>query len=311
MKLKENFKKIFKYLCDSKYRFSINLKKFNMHKKMSDKKVLENLYYFTFKKNINWDNPQTFNEKLQWLKLHDRNYEYNKMVDKYLVRDYIKNELGEEYLIPLIGVYDNFKEIDFSKLPNQFVIKCNHDSGGLVFCKDKKNFNVKLAKKKINRSLKRNYYYSGREWPYKNVKPKIIIEKYIEDSKFKELRDYKFFCFNGKCEFFKVDFDRQRKHGANYFDINGNILPFGEQACPPNFNKRINLPNTIPKMINLAQKLSKNIYFLRVDFYDVNGKIYFGELTFYPASGFGKFEPEDWDLKIGKKLKLPVKKQKK
>ena len=165
--------------------------------KLSDKKYIELRYFSLFLKELNLDNPKSFNEKLQWLKLYDRNSEYTKMVDKYEVKKYVSNIIGEEYIIPTIGIYNSFDEIDFKKLPNKFVIKCTHDSGGLVVCKDKNKLDKNNAKKKIEKSLKTNYYYCGREWPYKNVKPRIIIEKYMCTKEQKELIDYKFFCFNG------------------------------------------------------------------------------------------------------------------
>lgn len=275
-------------------------------KKISDKYFLETRYQNVFQKNLNLQNPQTFNEKLQWLKLNDRKDIYTKMVDKYEAKSYVSKIIGNKYIIPTLGIYNNFDEIDFNKLPNQFVIKCTHDSGGLVIVTDKSKLDIKKAKKKINKSLKKNYYYPGREWPYKNVKPRIIIEKYMKDNSINDLMDYKFFCFNGKCKFFKIDFNRLTKHQANYYDTNGNILPFGEEICPPDFAKKLELPVNLKKMINLAEKLSQNITFLRVDFYEINGNIYFGELTFYPASGFGKFQPEEWDLKLGNLIDLSM-----
>lgn len=265
---------------------------------LSDEKFL---IYRGLDRGFNFDlkNPKTFNEKLQWLKLHDRNPLYTKLVDKYEVKNYIKDVLGEEYIIPTIGVYDSFEDINFDELPNEFVIKCTHDSASVIICKDKNNFDLLECKKKIDNAMKRNYYYGGREWPYKNVKPRILIEKYMCDDKLQELRDYKFFAFDGRVEYFKVDFDRFTNHGANYYDKNKNLTDIGEVVCPPNFDKKIEFPKTIDKMIELASKLSENIPFVRVDFYDVNGHIYFGEMTFYPASGYGKFIDEKWDDKLG------------
>ena len=231
------------------------------------------------------------------------------MVDKYEAKDYVTSKIGEEFIIPTIGVYDRFNEIDFQKLPNSFVIKCTHDSGGLVIVKDKQNIDLKEIERRIKKSLKTNYYYLGREWPYKNVKPRIIIEEYMIDKTNNELRDYKFFCFNGKVKFFKIDFNRFIDHRANYYDKNGNLLEFGEKVCPPDFSAKISLPNNLKEMIKLSEKLSKNTYFLRVDFYEVNNKIYFGELTFFPASGFGEFIPNSWDKKIGDMLELPTDKK--
>lgn len=252
------------------------------------------------------NHPVTFNEKLQWLKLYDRKEEYTRMVDKYEVKKYVSNIIGEQYIVPTLGLYERFNDIEFEKLPNKFVIKCTHDSGGLVICDDKNTFDLQAARKKINRCLSHNFYYKLREWPYKNVIPRIIIEKNLRDLD-SDLKDYKFFVFNGRVECFKIDFDRFIKHGANYYDRNGKLLKFGEVVCPPNFKKRLNMPKNLNLMISLAEKLAGNTAFIRVDFYDVKGKIYFGELTFYPAAGFGRFDPEDWDKKLGDLIKLDVK----
>ena len=207
-----------------------------------DKFIISYMYYKTFKKKINLREPKTFNEKLQWLKLNDRNPLYTKLVDKILVKEYISDNIGEEYVIPTIDVANTFDEIEFKKLPKQFVIKCNHDSGGVVICKDKDKFDIKKAKKIINASLKKNYYINGREWPYKFVKPRILVEQFMIDKELNELRDYKFFCFNGKVEYFKVDFDRFINHKANYYNREGIIQPFGEEVCPPDFERKIVLP---------------------------------------------------------------------
>lgn len=199
---------------------------------LADKTYLKIYFKCKMGYKLNLKNPQTFNEKLQWLKLYDRNPEYTKMVDKYEVREYIKEKIGEEYLIPLIGVYDKFDDIDFDELPNQFVIKCNHDSGGLVICKDKGKLNIEETRKKINKSLKRNYYYSGREWPYKNVKPRIIIEKYMEDSNKSDLIDYKLFCFNGIPKIVLVCSERFSSSNMckTWFDMNWKLIDMTESG---------------------------------------------------------------------------------
>lgn len=272
--------------------------------KLADKKYLELLFKLKFNKKLDLNNPQTFNEKLQWLKLNDRKEVYTIMVDKNLCKDYVAKKIGEEYIIPTINVYDSFSDINFEKLPQQFVIKCSHDSGSIVICKDKNQLDIKKSKKKIDNSLKKNYYYDGREWPYKNIVPKVIVEKYMIDENLGELRDYKFFCFNGKVKYFKIDFDRYTRHGANYFDRNGNLMPFGEEVCPPNYAKKLELPINLEKMVKLAERLSKDIPFLRVDFYEINGNIFFGELTFFPSSGFGRFIPSEWDLKLGEEINI-------
>lgn len=273
---------------------------------INDKLYLKNCYRLAMNKKIDIEHPISFNEKLQWLKLYDRKKEYTKMVDKYESKLYVSKIIGEEYIIPTLALYDSFDEIDFSKLPNQFVIKTTHDSGGVVICKNKNKFNINLAKKKINNSLKNNYYYSGREWPYKNVKPKIIIEEYMEDSKDKSMQDYKLFCFNGEPKYILVCSDRDTNLKETFFNLNWGKAPFKRSQHETDYS--INRPSKLEEMKKLAKKLSKDIPFLRVDFYEINNKVYFGELTFYPASGFSKFDPEMWDKKLGEMIKLPSKK---
>lgn len=304
------FDKILKLLKDPKYRFDF-LESYKILNCLSDRAFLNYKWRVVFNKKLDLKNPKTFNEKLQWLKLYDRKKIYTTMVDKLEVKKQIASIIGDKYIIPTIGAYDDFNDIDLDKLPNRFVIKCTHDSGGLLIVKDKKRLDINEAKNKINKYLKVNYYYHGREWPYKNVKPRIILEKYLIDKKNAQLMDYKFFCFDGKVKFFKIDYNRFTRHQANYYNIDGTLLRFGEEVCPPDFDKKIIMPTNLKKMMGLAEKLSTDIPFVRVDFYDVNGKIYFGEMTFFPASGFGKFIPEEWDAIIGEMLKLPMKKEKK
>lgn len=273
--------------------------------KISDTLYLKLRYKQKMGYDLNLENPKSFNEKLQWLKLYDRKPIYTTMVDKYAVKEYVASIIGKQYIIPTLGVWDKFEDIDFDALPNQFVLKCTHDSGGLVICRDKSKLDKNAARKKINNSLKRNYYYAGREWPYKDVKPRIIAEKYMVDHSLSELRDYKFFCFNGVAKCYKVDFDRFVEHKANYFTSDGEIMNFGEKVCPPDFNKELPIPKNLEKMKEFAEKLSSEQPFLRADFYDVDGKVYFGELTFFPDSGFGKFVFDDNDELFGSWIKLP------
>lgn len=271
----------------------------------ADKAYLKILYKYKLKKKLNIDNPKTFNEKLQWLKLYDRKPEYTKMVDKYEVKQYVKDIIGEEHIIKTLGVWNKFEDIDFNKLPNKFVLKCTHDSGSSVICTDKSKFDIEEAKKKINRYLKRKYFLNTREWPYKNVKPRILIENYMEDYKNEDLLDYKFMCFNGKvkCEF--VCSERRSSEGlaVDFFDTNWNHLPFERHYR--NLNKKIERPSKLEEMIELAEKLASNIPFVRVDFYEINGDIYFGELTFFPGGGFEEFNPEEYDEEMGSWLVLP------
>ena len=273
--------------------------------KLNDKLYLKLMFKYRFGKKLDLNNPQTFNEKLQWLKLNDRKNKYIEMVDKYEVKNYVSRIIGNKYIIPTIGVYSKFEDINFEELPNSFVIKTTHDSGGIAICKDKSTFDIAQSKKTINSSLHYNYFYSGREWPYKGVKPRIIIERYMEDENTKNIRDYKFFCFNGEAKIFKIDFDRFVEHHANYYDLNGNILPFGEKNYPPKYDKQINMPVNLKEMIKYANLLSKNIPFVRIDFYEINKKLYFGEITFYPASGLCEFTDYGWDLKLGNWIMFP------
>ena len=270
-----------------------------------DRIYLQIVYFRHFKKFIDFDNPKTFNEKIQWLKLNYRKEEYTNLVDKYRVKQYITKLIGEEYVIPTLGVWKNVDDIDFKSLPEKFVLKCNNDSGGIVICKNKKDFDEVKAKSFLKERLKNNGYWYGREWPYKNVKPCIIAEKYMEDSISKDLKDYKFFCFNGSMEFFDIDIDRFIEHRSNYYDRNGNFLPFGKTYCPPDYTKKIEMPKNLDKMIELAETISHNTVLSRIDFYEIDGQVYFGEITFYPGSGFSPFTDEKWDYKLGDMLYLP------
>ena len=272
---------------------------------MSDEKYLKLIFKTMVGYELNLSEPKTFNEKLQWLKLNDRKPEYTTMVDKYSAKDYVADIIGSDYIIPTLGVWDSFDEIDFDELPNQFVLKCTHDSGGLVICTDKNKFDYKATKKKITKCLKYNYYYAGREWVYKDVKPRIIAEKYMCDEINIELNDYKLMCFDGevKCSF--VCSDRFSEGGlkVTFYDKDWNVLPFERHY--PKSNIPINRPLNYNKMISFAEKLAQNIPFVRVDFYEIAGKLYFGELTFFPGGGFEEFEPQAEDLELGSWIKLP------
>ena len=289
-----------KYIINPNYRFLINAH-LGKYDKMTDEEYLKKCFKACMGEDLHFDNPQTFNEKLQWLKLYDRKPEYTMMVDKYKVREYIKEQLGEEYLIPLLGVWDKAEDIDFDKLPNQFVLKCNHNYGlGMYICKDKSKLTqkeIKVIRKNLTKGLQQDYYLTGREWPYKDVPRKIIAEKYMEDET-GQLRDYKFYCFNGEPKIIMINSDREiGKTKADYFDMDFNWLDFkwGYDHAPVKPLK----PKKFEKMKEIAAVLSKDIPELRVDFYEVDNKIYFGELTFFDGSGFDKIEPKEWDKKIG------------
>lgn len=259
---------------------------------------------------IDWKNPKTFSEKLQWLKLYDRKPEYTVMVDKYAVKDYVAKIIGKEYIIPTLGVWDSPDNIDWDCLPQKFVLKTTHGGGGsgVIICKDKATFDKSDAIAKLKRGLSKCIYKSHREWPYKNVPKRIIAEQYLHQGKNDSLNDYKFFCFNGKVKFFKIDFDRFTEHKANYYSLDGKLLGLGEKAYPIRFDVEIDLPKSFDQMILIAEKLSAGLQFLRVDFYDANNKIYFGELTFYPSSGIKEFTSNEWNKKLGHMLKLPFEK---
>ena len=269
---------------------------------IDDEVYLKFIYFFCFWKKLNLGNPTTYSEKLQWIKLFDRRDIYTKRVAKYDVKEYVANIIGENYIIPTIGVWEKFDDIDFSKLPKQFVLKCTHDSGGIVICKDKEKLNKIKVKNKIEKCLKRNYYYLGREWPYKNIKPRIIAEPYICDQN-GELKDYKFFCFSGEPKMLFIASDRGRDTRFDFFDMEFNHLSFVNGHA--NSSKILKCPDKFSEMKELAERLSYGYPELRVDFYNVDGKIYFGELTLFHFSGFVPFEPEEWDEKIGKWIQLP------
>lgn len=277
---------------------------------ISDKTYIKWLYRRRTGKNLNINNPQTFNEKLQYLKLHDRNPLYTKLADKYEVRKYVAEKIGHEYLIPLLGVWNNTEEINWDSLPSQFVLKCTHDSGGVIICKDKSKFDIEKAKKKLNKLLSTDYYLAGREWQYKNIKRKIIAEKYMVDVETNDLRDYKFMCINGKPIYMFIISGRSSDVHSDYYDLNFNRAPFYQQRGLTSHTSDKTLPEkpkNFHKMIELAKKLSADIPQVRVDFYEVDGHVYFGELTFFDGSGFNDFIPEKYNKILGDLLNLPTK----
>ena len=306
-KFKKNIEKICNYITNPIH-LLIVLDNYRIIR-LTDKTKIKLTYRRSFKKKLNLDDPKTYNEKLQWLKLYNRNPLYTDLVDKYEMKKYITNIIGEEYIIPTIGIYNKFSEIDFSELPKKFVIKCTHDSGGLVICYDKNTFDIKDARKKINRALKQNYYVKFREWPYKNVKPRIIIEKYMEDNEDLELRDYKFYCFDGYVKAIMVATNRQNKTEElcfDYFDSEYKHLNLTNH-WHPNAKIKPHKPKQFEKMLELARKLSKGFPHIRIDFYEVNNHIYIGELTFFDMGGLLKIHPDDWETEWGNLIKLPDK----
>lgn len=272
-------------------------------KLLPDKLYLELMFQARMGKKCNLEDPKSYNEKLNWLKLHDRNNKYTMLADKYAVREYIKKTIGEDYLIPMLGIWNRVEDIDINELPEQFVLKCTHDSESVIICKNKEEFDWKKAKIKLNKALKTNFYYAGREWIYKNIPPRIIAEQYMEDNRDRELRDYKFFCFNGEPKAMFIATDRMAgKTKFDYFDVNFNHLDLIQHY--PNALEIPRKPERFEEMLELSKLLSKDIPHVRVDFYEINGKVYFGELTFYHFGGFMPFEPESWDMVFGDWLHL-------
>ena len=273
--------------------------------KMSDEKYLKLKYRTKMGKKLDLNAPKTLNEKLQWLKLYDRRPEYTVMADKYLVRDYIAEKLGEEYLIPLLGVWDSPDEIDFDALPDQFVLKCNHNSGlGMCICRDKSKLDIAKTKDELRRGLAQDYYLTGREWPYKNIPRKIIAEKFMADES-EGLIDYKFFCFDGQADCVMVCIDRHINDTKFYFfdkDWKLKRLNVRGKEAPSDFTLR--KPECMDKMFRIAEVLSKDLKFARVDLYECNGHIYFGEITFFPDSGFDSNLLVETDNYFGELIKL-------
>ena len=272
--------------------------------RLKDKTYLKLLYPYYFSENLNLTNPKTFNEKLQWLKLYDRKDIYTTMVDKYEAKKYVSKIIGNEHIVPTLGVYDNFDDINFDALPNKFVLKTNHygGGGGVFIVNNKKEFNIEEAKRKIDKLMKKNLYYYGREWPYKNVKPRIIIEKNMGVN----LNDYKFFCFNGDPKYILVCSNRNgSQKNTDFYDCDWNLQPFTREKHDNN-PKGIEKPQSLREMYSIAKQLCKDIPFVRVDLYDINNTIYFGELTFFPSSGFEGFKPKEWDKKLGDLINLKI-----
>ncbi len=300
------FLKKIKYHLLHPRQFAISfLKKFGGQ--IQDELYLKIIFYLSVGYKLDLNNPKTYNEKLQWLKLNDtKAIENSFLVDKYLVKKYIAKEIGEEYVIPTLGVWNRAEDIDFNSLPQKFVLKCTHDSGGIVICHDKANLDIDATIKKLNANLSSSFYKFSREYVYKDLKPKIIAEKYMEDNIDKELKDYKFLCFNGNPEVMIFMEGRQKGKEfltATFYDMNYVKLPF----IQGDLNSIVpqNKPSGFEKMKELSKQLSRDFLFVRVDFYNVNGKIYFGEMTFYPTAGFVAVSPIEWDYKLGEMLKLP------
>lgn len=276
--------------------------------RVPDERYLRWMFWARMGTRLDLEDPQTFNEKLQWLKLYNRKPEYTVMVDKYKVRDYVAQIIGVEYLIPLLGVWDDPEEIDFDALPRQFVLKCNHNSGlGMCICKDKDALDIPKVKRELKKGLRQDYYLTGREWPYKNVPRKIICEKYMSDGNTEGLTDYKFYCFGGEVTVVMLATNRfaEGKARFDYFDREFHHLPFTWGM--PNSETLPEKPEQFAQMVEIAQALAKGVPHLRVDLYLSQGRIYFGELTFFDGSGFDEIAPVEWDYRLGEWLKLEKK----
>lgn len=276
---------------------------------LSDQYYLKKQYYKSCGEKLNIKNPQKLTEKIQWLKLYDRNPDYHLLVDKYEVKKIVSEKVGIDLVIPTYGVWSKFEDIDFEKLPNQFVLKCTHDSASVVICKDKKKFDFDFARLKLNKALKFNYYrYENKQWVYKKIKPRIIAEQYLSELGDAELKDYKFYCFNGEPLYCQVIANRQTNKSRDFYDQNWNhqnfigILQKGDKIRFCDLKQE--MPKNYDKMLKIAKILSDKIPFVRIDMYNISGKIYFGEITFYPAGGIGFFEPRDWDFKLGQLVHL-------
>ena len=302
-----NFKRIMrgvkKYCSNPEFRFICN-NYFGLYKNLPDDIFLKRFYKIKTGKELDLLHPTRFNEKLNWLKLYDRNPEYTKMVDKYEAKKYVERTIGGEYVIPTYGIWNHFDEIDFDKLPNQFVLKCTHGCGGMIICRDKKRFDFHNAKRVIEKGLKFNYFYNVREWPYKNVPPRIIAEKYMEDEFSEELSVYKVFNFCGVPKIIQtIQGDKTNHETIDYFDTEWNLLDLKQNY--PNSEIPRPRPDALEEMLRLSRVFSKGIPFLRTDWYIIWGKVFFSEFTFYTDAGMEPYHPDDWDIKLGSWLPNP------
>ena len=300
-------KRIIKVISSPRYLGSVLLHRLD-RVITSDTLYLKLEYYFQTGRKLNLKHPKTFNEKLQWLKIHDHNPLYTKMVDKLAVKSLIANTIGGGYGVRELGVWRHFDDIDFSVLPQQFVLKCTHDSGGLVICKDKNRLDKAAAKRKIEKCLRKNYFYGTREWPYKNVEPRIIAEEYLQQADGEELRDYKVMCFNGKAKLIELHMNRHSDHHTqDFYDTSWQKTSISQgHGYGGTSNVNVPKPECLDEMLNLSELLTKNMAHCRVDWYIVNGKLYFGELTFFDGSGYELYDDDNDDLLLGSWIDLSV-----
>lgn len=307
------FKRIKRYLKDPYYALGNDMIK-KCPNRMSDKFYLSVLWKSVMGYELDWKHPKTFNEKLQWLKLYDRNPLYTTLVDKVEVKKWVANKVGEEYVIPTLAVYNSVDEIDLDKLPNRFVLKCNHDSGSVVICRDKSEFDFEAAKRKLDACVKHDFYWDTREWAYKNVKRCILAEQYLDpEPDTKDLVDYKWFCFGGEPRFCQVIRDRSTNETIDFFDVEWHHQDFVGLV---DVNVDVKMAATLPAcpsdldtQVRIARQLSKDIPYSRIDLYETDDRTYFGEITFYPLGGLGSFKPKEYNEVLGKMLVLPGEKR--
>ena len=306
------FTKVKKYLTSPEYRFKTNYDR-GVYDSLSDKDFLIKKYKMVNGIKLDLDDPKTFCEKIQYLKIYDRNPLYTVLQDKYLVRDHVAKLIGEEHLIPLLAVYDSADDIDFDALPDQFVLKCNHDSNSVVICRDKASLDTDKVRKKLAKRLAMNFWDPGKEWAYKDIPHKIVAEKYMQEDgddetdEVKGLRDYKFFCFGGEPKFAYVSKGLENHSTAKmvHLNLDWTRAPF-QRTGYAEFDKLPEKPSRFDEMLEICKKLSDGIPFVRIDLYEINGKVYFGEYTFYPASGSGDFVPKSWNTEIGSWIDLTL-----
>src|SRR5690606_1351983 len=261
-------------------------------------------FYLKVGYKLDLKNPKTFNQKLNWMKLYYRDEALSRLSDKYEVKEYVKKTIGDQFVVKNYGVWDAFDQIDFEKLPSKFVLKTTHDQGGVIVCDDKSTFDIDKARAKINKHLRQNLYYKFREWPYKNIKPRIIAEEFLVDSD-KKLDDFKFFCFNGKVKAMYIATERNSGNVKfDFFDIEFNHLNIVQSY--PQSGKSFEKPANYELMVDLASRLSKGLPQVRIDFYNVNGKVFFGEFTFFHHGGLHPFHPEEWDYEFGSYIDLSL-----
>ena len=282
---------------------SINGLLLSLARFVPDELYLRMVYRMETGKRLHLKAPHTFNEKLQWLKLHNRKPIFTQMVDKVSVRDIVAERIGPEYLVPMLGVWDSVDDIDFQALPDKFVLKCTHDSGDLVICKDKQTLDIDAAKEKLKKGLATDLYTKGREWPYKNVRPRVYGEVYLSDSDSDQLTDYKVYCFNAVPHMIQVDIDRFTDHKRQFYSPDWSLTDVSWHI-PSTKSAKLAKPSVLNEMLEISTKLSDGIPFLRVDFYVVGDKLYIGETTFFPGAGFGKWAPEGTDERLGNLLKI-------